>query len=82
MPCHLQREAAEISRLRKLETLQIPADFDYDRIKGLSNESRSKLLKVRPTTLAQAGRIDGVTPADIALLQVALSRKNREATEK
>ena len=79
---YLQREAAEISRLRKLETLQIPADFDYDRIKGLSNESRSKLLKVRPTTLAQAGRIDGVTPADIALLQVALSRKNREATEK
>ena len=79
---YIQREAAEISRLRKLETLQIPADFDYDRIKGLSNESRSKLLKVRPTTLAQAGRIDGVTPADIALLQVALSRKNREATEK
>ncbi len=76
---YLQREAAEIVRLRRLEHLAIPADFNYEAVRGLSNESRTKLLKVRPTTLAQAGRIDGVTPADIALLQVKLHalRENR-----
>ena len=76
---YLQREAAEIVRLRRLEHLAIPSDFDYEAVRGLSNESRAKLLKVRPTTLAQAGRIDGVTPADIALLQVKLHalRENR-----
>ena len=69
---YLQREAAEIVRLHRLEHLEIPSDFDYEAVRGLSSESRAKLLKVRPTTLAQAGRIDGVTPADIALLQVKL----------
>ena len=69
---YLQREAVEITRLHRLEHLTIPAEFDYEAVRGLSNESRAKLLKVRPTTLAQAGRIDGVTPADIALLQVKL----------
>ncbi len=77
---YLQREAAEISRLRRLESLPIPADFDYAALPGLSNESRAKLLKVAPRSLAQAGRIDGVTPSDIALLQVALTRSVR--TEK
>ena len=78
---YLQREVAEINRMRKLEALELPADFDYEAIKGLSNEARSKLMKVRPTTLAQAGRIDGVTPADIALLQIAIVRRNRRETE-
>ena len=75
---YLQREVAEINRMRKLEALEMPADFDYETVKGLSNEARSKLVKVRPTTLAQAGRIDGVTPADIALLQISIVRRNRE----
>jgi len=75
---YLQREAHEINRMRKLEALEIPADFDYQALRGLSNEARMKLLKVRPTTLAQAGRIDGVTPADIALIQISVIRKNRE----
>ncbi len=72
---YLQREAAEIEKLRKLENWPIPADIDYGRISGLGNESRQKLEKIRPTTLAQAGRIDGVTPSDIALLQVCLMRR-------
>ncbi len=76
---YLQREAVEINRLRKLEHWQIPGDLDYDAIKGLSNEARLKLGKIRPTTLAQAGRIDGVTPSEIALLQVTLSRLAQEA---
>ena len=75
---YLQREVLEINKMRKLEALEIPADFDYAAVKGLSNEARAKLVKIRPTTLAQAGRIDGVTPSDIALLQIAITRQTRE----
>ena len=71
---YLQREQVEISRLKKLETQELPADFDYSQVRGLCNESRQKLEKIRPATLGQAGRIDGVTPADIALLQVQLKK--------
>ncbi|MBO5308081.1 MAG: tRNA uridine-5-carboxymethylaminomethyl(34) synthesis enzyme MnmG, partial [Lentisphaeria bacterium] len=71
---YLQRESAEINRLHKLEDVIIPETIDYEAISGLSNESRMKLIKVRPSTLGQAGRIDGVTPADIALLQVNIMR--------
>ena len=72
---YLQREETEIRKLRKLENISIPAGFDYAAVAGLSNEARQKLVKVTPGTLAQAGRIDGVTVADIALLQVALIRR-------
>ncbi|MBE6356792.1 MAG: tRNA uridine-5-carboxymethylaminomethyl(34) synthesis enzyme MnmG [Lentisphaerae bacterium] len=71
---YLQREEIEISRLKKLEESAIPADFDYSNVKGLCNESRQKLEKIRPATIGQAGRIDGVTPADIGLLQVFLKK--------
>ncbi len=72
---YLQREVQDIRKLHKLENIAIPADFDYGAVSGLCNEARMKLIKVAPSTLAQAGRIDGVTPADIALLQVALIRR-------
>ena len=71
---YLQREAVEINRLKKLEDTQIPENFDYSTVRGLCNESRQKLEKIRPATLGQAGRIDGVTPADVALLQVVLKK--------
>ncbi len=76
---YLQREAASIGRLHQLEDWKIPADFDYSPIHALRNEARIKLEKVRPSTLAQAARIDGVTPAEIALLQVHLTRKRDQA---
>ncbi len=72
---YLQREAVVIDKLKRLEHYRIPEDFDYAKLSGLSNESRLKLTKVKPTTLAQAGRIDGVTPSDIALIQVFLTRE-------
>ena len=72
---YLQREEAEILRLKKLEDTSIPADFNYSDVRGLCNESRQKLGKTRPATLGQAGRIDGVTPADIGLLQVHLKKQ-------
>ena len=54
-------------------TLKQPETLPLETLPGLSNEARQKLLKVRPSTLGQASRIDGVTPADVALLQVAVS---------
>ena len=81
---YLKREEQSIAKLHSLESWRIPADFDYETIKGLRNESRMKLMKTKPTSLAQAGRIDGVTPSEIALLQVHLMRRRRlaELTEK
>ncbi|UDQ99129.1 tRNA uridine-5-carboxymethylaminomethyl(34) synthesis enzyme MnmG [Lentisphaerota bacterium WC36G] len=71
---YIRRENQSVNRLNKLEKWRIPKNFDYNEIKGLRNESRMKLCKVNPTSLAQATRIDGVTPAEIALLQVHLKR--------
>ena len=76
---YLQREEAAINKLKKQEILTIPEDFDYDSLPGLRNEARQKLIKVRPVTVAQAERIDGVTPADAALIQVALRRHGDKA---
>ena len=73
---YLQREAVEINRLKKLEETEIPANINYSEIRGLCNESRQKLEKIRPATLGQAGRIDGVTPADIGILQVHLKKQS------
>jgi tRNA uridine 5-carboxymethylaminomethyl modification enzyme len=75
---YIEREKVSVERLHKLEEWKIPADFDYDSIKGLKNESKIKLNNVRPTTLSQASRIDGVTPPDISLLQVHLKRRKSE----
>lgn len=76
---YLKREEQSIAKLHSLEAWRIPDEFDYAEIKGLRNESRMKLMKTKPTSLAQAGRIDGVTPSEIALLQVHLMRRRRQA---
>ncbi len=72
---YLEREKLEIEKIKKMETLKIPEGFDYSTIKGLKNEARAKLIQLKPTTLGQAGRIDGVTPADLTLLRVHLKKK-------
>ena len=71
---YLNREESSIAKLQKLESWKIPNNFNYDKITGLRNEAKLKLKQIEPTTLAQAGRIDGVTPAELALLQVHLTR--------
>ena len=76
---YLQREQSAINKLKRQEDLFIPGNFDYNSLPGLRNEARQKLMKVRPATVAQAERIDGVTPADAALIQVALRRHGEKA---
>lgn len=71
---YVERQLAQAETLRRLENQRIPADFDYA-IKGIRTEARLKLERQRPRTLGQAARIDGVTPAEIALLQVHLKRR-------
>ena len=75
----MRHEEQAIKRLRALENWRIPENFDYAALPGLRNESRMKLLKIRPGTLAQASRIDGVTPSEISLLQVFLMREQKTA---
>lgn len=75
----MKREEQAIAKLRALESWRIPENMDYSAITGLRNESRMKLSKIRPSTLAQAGRIDGVTPPEIALLQVYIVRMKHDA---
>ncbi|MBI3147887.1 MAG: tRNA uridine-5-carboxymethylaminomethyl(34) synthesis enzyme MnmG [Betaproteobacteria bacterium] len=71
---YIERQKDEIARSARLEDTPLPADLDYQQVRGLSNEARQKLQQHRPATLGQAGRISGMTPAAIALLQVHLRR--------
>ena len=77
---YISRQADEIERLRKNENTRLPEDLDYDGIGGLSNEIRQKLKDVRPETVAQASRIQGVTPA--AVSQVLVHLKKRDLLKK
>lgn len=71
---YIRRELQTAEKLSRLEEVVIPPSYDFDRIKGLSAEGREKLKKVRPTSLGQASRISGVTPADVSILMVHLGR--------
>ena len=71
---YLYRQESDIAALRREEGLAIPDGFDYGLLAGLSNELRHKLETVRPETLAQAGRIDGITPAALTLILAHIKR--------
>jgi tRNA uridine 5-carboxymethylaminomethyl modification enzyme len=70
---YIEQQERQVKRLKSSEERPIPGGFSYDRVPGLSSEVREKLTRVRPTTLGQAGRIPGVTPAAVAVLDVFLS---------
>jgi tRNA uridine 5-carboxymethylaminomethyl modification enzyme len=65
---YLDRQAEDVARFRRDDSVALPADLDYTRLSGLSNEIRDKFNAVRPASLGQAGRIEGVTPAALALV--------------
>jgi tRNA uridine 5-carboxymethylaminomethyl modification enzyme len=71
---YIQRQYAAVDKLRKEEETRIPVSLDYAQVPGLRSETRQKLTKIRPETLAQASRISGITPADIALLSIIVQR--------
>ena len=71
---YIERERQLAEKIRRLEELKIPEDFDFDRIQGLTIECRQKFKKYKPGTIAQASRISGVSPADISVLLVYLEK--------
>ena len=77
---YISRQKKDIEKLQKDEALRIPVDFDYAGLEGLSNELTSKLIAARPANLAQAARIDGITPAALTLLLGRLKRNERKKT--
>ena len=76
---YIDRQEAEIAKLRAAEDQALPLDFDYRAVQGLSNEVKQKLEDVRPETIGQAGRIPGVTPAAISLLLIFLKKHRHQA---
>ena len=75
---YIRREQAQIDEMRRLECRLLSADTPYDQIHGLRKEAREKLLKVRPRSIGQAGRISGVSPADVSVLIVWSSQQGKE----
>ncbi|MDQ1160067.1 tRNA uridine 5-carboxymethylaminomethyl modification enzyme [Chryseobacterium sp. SORGH_AS 447] len=71
---YIEKEKENVAKLNRLENIKIPEDFDYSKISSLSAEAKQKMSKVRPKTIAQAGRISGASPADINVLLVYLGR--------
>jgi tRNA uridine 5-carboxymethylaminomethyl modification enzyme len=69
---YIKRQAQEIAKFKNLETAKIPEHFDFSAVHGLSNELKEKLSQVRPRSLGQASRLDGMTPAALSVLMVAL----------
>ena len=69
------RQEREIAKHAKQESLRLPEDIDYDSVDGLSNEARQKLTAVRPTTLGQASRLEGMTPSAVSLILVHLKKR-------
>lgn len=71
---YIEKEKQNADKLKRLENLIIPSNFDFDKIQSLSYEAKEKLKKIRPETVSQASRISGVSPADISVLLVHMGR--------
>jgi tRNA uridine 5-carboxymethylaminomethyl modification enzyme len=75
---YVERQEKEIKRQQRYSSRQLPDDLDYEQVRGLSHETRQKLAEVRPSTLGQASRIPGMTPAAVSLLLVHLKKLERK----
>jgi tRNA uridine 5-carboxymethylaminomethyl modification enzyme len=72
---YIERQQREIAKQAKQETLQLPDDIDYGLVDGLSNEARQRLASIRPVTLGQASRLEGITPSAVSLLLIHLKKR-------
>jgi tRNA uridine 5-carboxymethylaminomethyl modification enzyme len=77
---YIERQSAAVNAMRKDEKLSIPENFNYSDISGLSNELKQKLIHSRPASLAQASRIEGMTPAGLALILTSIRRYDAKKT--
>lgn len=79
---YIKKQREQVERMEKLEAKLLPADIDYQAIPSLREEAREKLADIRPRSLGQAGRISGVSPADISVLLVYLEQQRRMEDKK
>jgi tRNA uridine 5-carboxymethylaminomethyl modification enzyme len=77
---YIERQRADVEGLRRDESEALPEDLDYGALPGLSNELKAKLSRIRPRSLGQAGRIEGMTPAALTLILMKLRQRGRRAT--
>lgn len=78
---YIQKQLEQVARMEKLESKAIPETLDYDNVANLRDEAREKLKDIRPISLGQAGRISGVSPADISVLMIYLEQQRRQKGE-
>ena len=79
---YIRRQMVEVAEFARLERRAIPEDIDYAKIDGLRLEAREKLAAIRPQNLGQAGRISGVSPADVAALMLYITSKTRDSSSR
>ncbi len=77
---YIRRQTAEIEKQKNVESLHIPDHIDYELVPNLRNEAKEKFMRVKPLNVGQAGRISGVTPADLTVLVLYLNSSSRMAT--
>ena len=75
---YIKKQLSEIERFKNQEGLKIPENFVYSKVYGLSNELKEKLSVVRPASLGQASRVDGITPAALSVIMVAIRADSRK----
>lgn len=78
---YIKKEEEKVNRMKKMESKKIPEKIDYDAIDGIATEGKEKLKQIQPTTIAQASRISGVNPSDIAILSVYIQQGKIAKTE-
>ncbi len=76
---YIARQKRDVEAMKRDEAWEIPVDFDYGSLQGLSAEARGKLSRARPQTLGQASRIEGMTPAALTVLLAKLRRLERQS---
>ena len=77
---YIRRQEGAVAKAQRAEARFLPPELDYGQIMGLRVEAKQKFVKIRPATLGQAGRISGITPADIALVTIYLEKTAAERT--
>ncbi len=78
---YIDKQQAHVKQMARIETKVIPPDFNYDRLVNLSTEAKQKLSEIRPQTLGQAARVEGVTPADVSYLALYLEKRSLKKKE-
>jgi tRNA uridine 5-carboxymethylaminomethyl modification enzyme len=78
---YIKRQLREIEKFQNFERMKIHENFDFTKVHGLSNELKEKLSAIMPVSLGQASRIDGITPAALSVIMIALKTAEKQASE-